>query len=63
MSGMTLQVARPRPRRRRLAGSILAATAAVLLGADGMIAGGPVSGIDEVAQFVADIEAQLPPAE
>ena len=37
--------------------------AAVLLGADGMIAGGPVSGIDEVAQFVADIEAQLPPAE
>lgn len=32
MSGMTLQVDRPRPRRRRLAGSILAATAAVLLG-------------------------------
>ena len=49
-----------------LAAKALGATgkaAAVLLGADGMIAGGPVSGIDEVAQFVADIEAQLPPAE
>ncbi|MHA6512275.1 MauE/DoxX family redox-associated membrane protein [Tessaracoccus sp. Z1128] len=37
--------------------------AAVLLGADGMIAGGPVSGIDAVEEFVADIEAQLPPSE
>ena len=49
-----------------LAAKALGATgqvAAVLLGADGMIAGGPVTGIDEVEQFVADIEAQLPPAE
>ena len=38
---------------------------AVLLGADGLLAGGPVSGLDEVERFVADIEAELaeaPPA-
>ncbi|KGN39110.1 MauE/DoxX family redox-associated membrane protein [Knoellia subterranea] len=33
--------------------------AAVLLGADGLLAGGPVSGVEEVTQFVADVEAQL----
>ncbi len=37
--------------------------AAVLLGADGLLAGGPVRGLDEVEEFVADIESQLPPPE
>lgn len=40
--------------------------AAVLLGADGMLAGGPVGGIDEVSQLVEDIVATLaeaPPIE
>ena len=33
--------------------------AAVLLGADGLLAGGPVNGVDEIETFVSDIEAQL----
>ena len=33
--------------------------AAVLLGADGMLAGGPVNGSDVVADFVQDILAEL----
>lgn len=33
--------------------------AAVLLGTDGLLAGGPVHGLDAVAQFVADIAAAL----
>lgn len=33
--------------------------AAVLLGADGLLAGGPVNGEDEIAQFVEDIAAEL----
>ena len=32
---------------------------AVLLGADGLLAGGPVNGVDEIEQFVTDIEAEL----
>lgn len=32
---------------------------AVLLGADGLLAGGPVNGVDDIEQFVADIEAEL----
>ena len=32
---------------------------AVLLGADGMLAGGPGAGLEEVQQFVADIEVEL----
>lgn len=32
---------------------------AVLLGADGFLAGGPVSGVEAVREFAADIEAQL----
>ncbi len=38
---------------------------AVLLGADGMLAGGPVAGHDVISAFVADVEAELaepPPA-
>lgn len=33
--------------------------AAVLLGADGLLAGGPVNGVEEIEAFVDDIEAQL----
>lgn len=33
--------------------------AAVLLGADGLLAGGPVTGLDEIEQFVDDIAAEL----
>lgn len=36
---------------------------AILLGADGMIAGGPVQGFEEIEQFVADIEDALSEAE
>lgn len=36
---------------------------AVLFGADGMLAGGPVSGPEDIAQFVADITEQLSEAE
>lgn len=36
-----------------------ASPGAVLLGADGLTAGGPVNGIEEIEAFVADIEAQL----
>lgn len=32
---------------------------AVLLGADGLLAGGPVHGVEEIEQFVTDIESQL----
>ncbi|MGD8200254.1 MauE/DoxX family redox-associated membrane protein [Ornithinimicrobium sp. W1679] len=32
---------------------------AVLLGADGLLAGGPVNGVDGIEQFVEDIEAEL----
>jgi Methylamine utilisation protein MauE len=32
---------------------------AVLLGADGMLAGGPVAGHDNISTFVADVEAEL----
>lgn len=32
---------------------------AVLLGADGLLAGGPVNGVDGIERFVADIEAEL----
>ena len=32
---------------------------AVLLGADGMLAGGPVAGHDAISTFVADVEAEL----
>ena len=32
---------------------------AVLLGADGLLAGGPVEGVAEIEQFVADIADQL----
>ena len=32
---------------------------AVLLGADGLLAGGPVHGVAEIEQFVADIAEQL----
>jgi hypothetical protein len=32
---------------------------AVLLGADGMLAGGPVAGHDSISTFVADVEAEL----
>lgn len=35
---------------------------AVLLGADGFLAGGPVAGQDDVAEFVEDVLAQLDPA-
>lgn len=42
---------------------LLGQTSAVLLGADGLLAGGPVSGRDEVEQFVAEIEAQVTGAE
>lgn len=38
-------------------------SSAVLLGADGLLAGGPVHGLDEVEAFVADIESQLQGAE
>lgn len=37
--------------------------AAVLLGADGLLAGGPVVGSNDVVNFVADIKAQLDEAE
>lgn len=37
--------------------------AAVLLGADGLTAGGPVNGIEEIEAFVSDIAAQLAEAE
>lgn len=50
---------------RGFAAKALGATgqvAAVLLGADGLLAGGPVTGLDEVEGFVADIEAQIGPA-
>lgn len=33
--------------------------AAVLLGADGLLAGGPVNGVEEIEEFVADIAAEL----
>lgn len=33
--------------------------AAVLLGADGLLAGGPVNGVEEIAQFVEDIAGEL----
>ncbi|MGD8148663.1 MauE/DoxX family redox-associated membrane protein [Ornithinimicrobium sp. Y1694] len=36
-----------------------ASPAAVLLGADGLLAGGPVNGVDDIDQFVADIAEQL----
>lgn len=36
-----------------------ASPAAVLLGMDGELAGGPVNGVEEIEQFVADIEEQL----
>lgn len=42
-------------RALRLSGPV----SAVLLGADGMLAGGPVSGPDEVATFVGDIAAEV----
>lgn len=32
---------------------------AVLLGADGMLAGGPVAGHDDISRFVSDVEAEL----
>jgi hypothetical protein len=35
--------------------------AAVLLGADGLLAGGPVSGRDEVVAFVDEIAGELAP--
>ena len=38
---------------------VVLSPAAVLLGADGLLAGGPVEGSDEVEAFVADIEAAL----
>lgn len=40
-----------------------ASPAAVLLGADGLLAGGPVNGEAELAQFVEDIAAELAEAE
>lgn len=40
-----------------------ASPAAVLLGADGLLAGGPVNGEDAIAQFVDDIAAELSEAE
>ena len=33
--------------------------AAVLLGADGLLAGGPVNGVEDIEAFVGDIAAQL----
>lgn len=38
-----------------------ASPCAVLLGADGQLAGGPVSGVDEITAMVADIDAELAP--
>lgn len=38
---------------------LLGQTSAVLLGADGLLAGGPVSGREAVEEFVAEIEAQV----
>lgn len=40
-----------------------ASPAAVLLGADGLLAGGPVNGVEEIDQFVEDIAAELAEAE
>lgn len=37
--------------------------AAVLLGADGLLAGGPVSGVDQIEEFVEDIATELASAE
>lgn len=38
-----------------------ASPCAVLLGADGLTAGGPVSGVEEIAAMVADIDSELAP--
>ncbi|WP_134773946.1 MauE/DoxX family redox-associated membrane protein [Ornithinimicrobium flavum] len=38
-----------------------ASPAAVLLGADGLLAGGPVNGVEQIEEFVADIAAELAP--
>ncbi len=40
-----------------------ASPAAVLLGADGLLAGGPVNGVEDIEQFVADIAAELAEAD
>lgn len=40
-----------------------ASPAAVLLGADGLLAGGPVNGVEEIESFVGDIAAELEAAE
>ena len=42
-----------------LGANLGASPAAVLLGADGMLAGGPVFGVDAVSEFVDEIEEQL----
>ena len=50
----------PRPRRARLEGlGLPSSPSAVLLGVDGLVAGGPVSGMDELGTFVDDIEEAL----
>ena len=44
---------------KRFSPALLAASCAVLLGADGRLAGGPVVGATAVPEFVSDIREEL----